>query len=393
MMSSPYYETLPLPADGDLPPLEAYLDDLRLAQSAVDWRPVKAATAMREPYRLLTRDDLASTQTARDLVRGVLPRFGIAGIYGASMSGKGFWLIGFAAACGEGGDWFGLPVEKVRVVYVVLEGAAGMPKRITAWEIENGRPYPDDVVFVMQPYNLRCSDDTAALVEAVRASGFAGGLVIIDTLNQASPGSDENSSRDMGEIIAATRRIQTELGGLVLLVSHVGKDQSKGLRGHSSLMAALDAAVEVRREGDRREWLVAKSKDDKDGAIHGFRLRVIDAGVDDDGQTITSCVVVPEEPAEAYIRKTKIPAGGNQRIVWDALGELLRGAGAERPTTAPKDLPAGRPAVRLENAISKLHGRLPEVEPKRQKERITQAITGLVNRGVLVLRAGWVWAA
>ncbi len=63
-------------------------------------------------------------------------------------------------------------------------------------------------------------------------------------------------------------------GGLVVLVHHTGKDATKGLRGHSSLFAALDAAIEVSRSGERREWILAKSKDGRDGSTHPFKLRV-----------------------------------------------------------------------------------------------------------------------
>ena len=82
----------------------------------------------------------------------------------------------------------------------------------------------------------------------------------IDTLNQAAPGMDENSSEAMGEAIAAIKSIQAELGGLAMLVHHTGKDAARGLRGHSSLHAALDAAIEVRRDDGRREWKKYKTK-------------------------------------------------------------------------------------------------------------------------------------
>ena len=40
--------------------------------------------------------------------------------------------------------------------------------------------------------------------------------------------------------------LQATLGGLVLAIHHSGKDAGRGLRGHSSLHAALDAVIEVR---------------------------------------------------------------------------------------------------------------------------------------------------
>jgi hypothetical protein len=89
-------------------------------------------------------------------------------------------------------------------------------------------------------------------------------------------------------------------GGLVVLVHHTGKDESKGLRGHSSLFAAMDAVVTVSRDGDRREWRMGKSKDGADGEAHTFKLQVEPLGFDEHGDSLTSCVVVPtnEPPKE-----------------------------------------------------------------------------------------------
>jgi hypothetical protein len=63
------------------------------------------------------------------------------------------------------------------------------------------------------------------------------------------------------------------------------------MRGHSSLIAALDAAIEVTRSGDQRSWQVAKSKDGEDGTAHPFKLEVVELGMDNDGDPITSCVI------------------------------------------------------------------------------------------------------
>ena len=122
-----------------------------------------------------------------------------------------------------------------------------------------------------------------------------GAVVILDTLNRAAPGADENSSKDMGAILEAAKALQRLTGGLVVLVHHTGKDATKGLRGHSSLFAALDAALEVTRTGDRREWALTKSKDGEDGLRHAFNLRVVSLGADSDGLPVSSCVVMPDD--------------------------------------------------------------------------------------------------
>lgn len=345
--------------------------------------PAKAAAG----YQILSPSDVLSSPILRDLVKGIFPCVGVGGIIGASMSGKGFVNFNLMAVMAEGGYWFGYRVDKVPVIYVCLEGAGGLHKRIRAWEMKNGRAYPD-IGIITASFNLRDPAQVAALIAAIRAAGFTGGVIVLDTLAQAAVGADENSSRDMGELLAALQEIQAALGGLVLVVHHLGKDTARGARGHSSFTAALDASIEVRREGDRRSWVVAKAKDDSDGAEHFFRLEVVDVGEDADGEQITSCVVVPEESTADVMRRTLPPKSGNQKIIWDAIGELLRNSKYFGKAGAP----AGRPCVELEAAVDQLRTRL-VVEKKRQTERTRAALTGLIEHGHLILREGWIWCA
>jgi hypothetical protein len=345
--------------------------------------PAKAAAG----YQILSPADLLSSPTVRDIVLGVLPPVGIGGIVGASMSGKGFLIFDLMAILAEGGCWFGCRVDKVRVIYICLEGAGGLHKRIRAWEKKNGRKYPD-IGIITSSFDLRNPAQVAALIATIRDAGFAGGVIVIDTLAQAAPGTDENSSRDMGEIIAALQSIQAALGGLVLTVHHLGKDATRGPRGHSSFLASLDACIEVRRDGDRRSWVVAKVKDDADGAEHFFRLEIVELGEDEDGESITSCIVAPDESPTDAMRRTLPPKSGNQRIIWDAIGELLR----ESKTFGKAGAPGGRPCIEIEPAIDRLRTRL-ACDPKRQTERTRDAITGLVGRGLLILRDDWIWCA
>lgn len=164
---------------------------------------------------------------------------------------------------------------------------------------------------MLQPFKLTEPQDVADLAAVVPA----GAVVFLDTLNRAAPTADENSSRDMGEILEAAKRLQAATGGLVVLVHHTGKDSARGLRGHSSLFAAMDAAVEVSRDGDRREWKVSKSKDGQDGAALPFGLEVLTLGTDEHGDTITSCVVTPGESSASRAPRLT-PA---QRMARDSL--------------------------------------------------------------------------
>lgn len=335
-------------------------------------------------FRLLGSADLHALPPLAWRVRGVLPAQGLAGLYGPSGSGKSFLALDAAAAIAEGAGWFGYRVKPAPVVYCALEGEAGFRLRVAAWEQAKGRTLPAGLRLVLQSFKLTDLQDVDDIAAAVLSAG-ACAVTILDTLNRAAPEADENASADMGRIIEAAKALQRLTAGLVVVVHHTGKDATKGLRGHSSLFAALDAAVEVTRDGDRREWKVAKAKDGQDGAGHPFRLEVVDLGEDDEGEPVTSCAVAPDDSPQDMTR-SRLPKGGNQKVVLDALGELLRKSSAFGRAGAPPT----RPCVETESAVEAIAPRL-TCEPLRRKERTRQALTGLVASGVLTCREGWLW--
>jgi hypothetical protein len=265
-------------------------------------------------FRLLTGADLRDLPPLAWRVRGALPAHGLAGIYGASASGKSFLALDIGAAIAEGGEWFGYRVKPAPVVYVALEGEAGFRLRVAAWEQGNGRPLPSGPRLVLQPFRLTDPQDVPDLAAAALTAG-AGAVTMLDTLNRAAPEADENASADMGRIIEAAKNLQRLTAGLVVLVHHSGKDAANGLRGHSSLFAALDAAVEVTREGDRREWKTAKAKDGQDGATHPFRLEVVELDSAPGAMTIASQGLtalrwLAERRARAAAGRQPAPDGG-----------------------------------------------------------------------------------
>ena len=146
----------------------------------------------------------------------------------------------------------------------------------------------------------------------------------------------------------------------------------------------------MRRDGDRWEWVIAKSKDGEDGEAHPFKLDIVELGTDEDGEPITSCVIHPLEKSAETLRRPLPPKSGNQRIVWDTLGEIFRKAGSVKPEGAPDTLPQGRPCITLEAAIEQTRNRL-VCDLKRQTERAQAAIRGLVDRGILCHEGGFLW--
>lgn len=332
-------------------------------------------------YKLWSGASIAALPWPTWRIRNVMPAEGVVAGYGASGSGKSFLFFDMGAAIAEErGTWFGYRVEGAPVVYAALEGEAGLRRRVQAWEIHHGRPLPERMLLMLQSFKLTDPKDVRDFAAVVAP----GAVVFIDTLNRAAPNADENSSKDMGEILQGAKRLQGLIDGLVVLIHHTGKDASKGLRGHSSLFAAMDAAVEVTRDGDRRRWSVAKSKDAEDGTGRAFKLAVVELGLDEVGDLATSCVVTSDLAAEE-IKRARLPQGGNQRIALDALRPHFRTGQLGRPGAPPL-----RPCIELQQSIILVAGHL-TCDADRRAERARTAITGLVSRGVLGCSEGWLW--
>jgi len=331
-------------------------------------------------FTLLNYGDLSNLPPLKWLVKGVLPGSGIAGIYGPSGSGKSFLCLDLAIAIAQGASWFGRRVKAAPVIYAALEGEAGFQQRVEAWKIHYGKELPSDLRFMLQPLKLTTNDDVTDFAKILPK----GCVVFIDTLNRAAPTSDENNSKDMGTIIEAAKRLQTITGGLIVLVHHTGKNVLSGLRGHSSLLAALDAAIEVSRNGDLREWTVAKAKDGEDGNAEQFKLKVEMIGVDEDGDVITSCVVIRDTSVNLISTKP-VPQGSNQKLVMSALRPLFKSGVAGKAGAPPM-----AQCIELEAAVTAGAAKLTSA-PDKRTSRAREAITGLLTRGVIEISEGWLW--
>ena len=102
------------------------------------------------------------------------------------------------------------------------------------------------------------------------------------------------------------------------------------MRGHSSLIAALDAAIEVTRKGDIRTLRLDKVKEGMDGLTQDFQLAVIELNYARDKTEMTSCVVEPI--ARQKKEKTLTPA------LKYALGSFIKACEAEGTESVHKDI-------------------------------------------------------
>lgn len=179
----------------------------------------------------------------------------------------------------------------------------------------------------------------------------------------------------MGIVIDRAKQLQLATGGLVVLISHTGKDASKGLRGHSSLFAAIDAAILVSREGDARRWKVDKAKDGKDGIEFGFRLHVVGLGIDEDGDPVESCVVVPDPTAVG--REAK-PLTGNRQLAHATLHEAA-------PLHGVLAVDGGFRGVPIEAWRAAFYSKSPADNEEAKRKAFGRARADLIEMGLIAL--------
>ena len=268
---------------------------------------------------LMTAAQLRQIPAPPYVVRSVFPAQGLAAIYGEPGAGKSFLALHLAHAIATGTpDWFGFRVRQRPVVYVALEGVWGIGKRTIAMELHSKQLCPDQLRFWCRNIHLLTGDGIDLLASEIVAAVGNGAVVIVDTLNQASPGADENTSQDMGRIIANSKRLAAAVEGLAILVHHAGKNRAQGLRGHSSLHAAMDVVLEVATvDGKHKAWSITKAKDDSSDVRRDFDLVAYTVGQDEDGDPVTSCAV--QHTVHAALLKLKAPTGKHQKA---ALAEL-----------------------------------------------------------------------
>ena len=243
-------------------------------------------------FPVLTASEFANRPAPRWIIKHVLPEAELVVLYGASGSGKTFMALDMAGAIARGLPWRGKRTKQGRVVYIAAEGAGGFRNRMQAYAMQHEVDLNTlNIGVINAAPNFLEKIDALDVVRSIKASGGAD-VVVVDTFAQVMPGGNENAGEDMGKAMSHCKGIHRATGAVVILVHHAGKDSSKGARGWSGLRAAADAELEVVRTPTGRMMRLSKQKDGEDEIEWGFDLEVVQIGVDEDLEAITSCVVI-----------------------------------------------------------------------------------------------------
>lgn len=236
--------------------------------------------------RLFTVSEFLQRPPKQWLVDRVLGVQDFALLYGESGHGKTHVGLDFAYACATGAATFADTFQITRpltVAYASGEGLGGLADRLRAVSRYYGTPDVPLYLFSDIPQLFAAYGENGAIpfVSAWQQLAKAGrvpaqlDVLILDTLHNATAGSDENSAKDAGVTQAALRLLRDELGCAVLLLHHANKSGSSE-RGSTALRASCDTVLRAQKVGKDYTLACEKLKDAETWPALSFALVAVD---------------------------------------------------------------------------------------------------------------------
>jgi len=337
----------------------------------------------------------------RFLIAGVIYQGTLIIVYGRPGVGKSFIVLDICVHIATNRDWMGKKTAKVKgkVVYITSESqAAAVNDRRLAFE----RKYPDlkdaPLGILVHDFDMMTANDRKndpdELIRQLRDQGPIA-MIVFDTMSATMGGASDTSQAATQQYFNTCERIGKALGCAVMVVHHSGKDETKGPRGSSAILGAVDTELLVTD-------CCVKSLKQRNTDSSSFRLnfafeRVI-IGTDEDGNPITSQVPVRIEAPSAEPERT-LPK--SQEVVMRELFRLSDEEGmspkaAAMATGAPlfTDMDPDTRIVRLERLVAT--PRLREMKTSTRNGVIQslakQGRIGILRTNVNGQRsAGFVW--
>jgi AAA domain/DnaB-like helicase N terminal domain len=179
---------------------------------------------------MISARDLCSKPppTPPEIIEGILHQGSKMALGGGSKSFKTWTLLELSICVATGRDWLGFPTAKGGVLYVNFElPAFAIEKRIREICGAMFVDVPENLIV----WNLRGHAASAATIlpmisQKAKAAGFT--LIILDPLYKLLGERDENTSRDMTNLMNHVERLAVDTGAAVAFGSHYSKGNQSG---------------------------------------------------------------------------------------------------------------------------------------------------------------------
>jgi hypothetical protein len=316
-------------------------------------------------FELFTAEDAMTMPPISFLIDGYLPKKSFSMLYGPPGSGKSFLALEMALSIAHGRQWRSRDVVKSAVIYLASEGFAGMGQRLKGWYAHNQVSDHCDLRFIRVPVDFLQTEEVEKLIRTINLANLNVSLIVVDTVARSFSG-DENSAQEMGAFIKACSALSAATDAAVMGVHHSSKDRSRGLRGSSALLGAVDTVIGV--DKDDAGIIDVKIEKQKD-AVEAEPIKLALQQVSINGGSSAVLIDVDSE-AEADRRPN---LSTRESIALDALTNLLNDLKVQ------------------EVSVAQWHDAHKDKAPDTTRPNRSKARDALQVKGYIAIDGGKVW--
>jgi hypothetical protein len=260
------------------------------------------------PFPLNWHGEYHSGINRKWLVKNMIPETGVGLISGQWGTYKTFIAIDLAGAVMTGSPFAGRPVMRQGgVLFLAAEGAGEMQIRLCGLLEAKFPGRTDKLPFAWVEGCPKLTEKRAIhqlegiakqAADRMRSEfGIELALIIVDTMSAAAGFTDENSSSEGQQAMNVLTDLSRCTGAVVMACDHFGKAVETGTRGTSAKEAAADVVIACLGDksvpgnvGDTR-IAVRKLRGGATGAETAYKRQIVQLGVDEDNEPITTCVI------------------------------------------------------------------------------------------------------
>lgn len=231
-------------------------------------------------------DDVLRLPTIDWLVPRQIPARGLSMIYGASGTYKSFFILDHALKLAQTGT---------NILYIAAEGEYGYRQRLQAWlkHYRMDSAAMQAITFVLGSVDLFDPDDSTEFARVIEQ--YKPKMIVVDTFAMCSGIADENSARDMLQIVNACKAMSRNLDAVIVIVHHTNAEGKKE-RGSKVMRNACDTVIRVSL--DDSDVLIESQKTKDTAPFESYRLAPLSIDLDyknNIGEQVTSVVLIPAE--------------------------------------------------------------------------------------------------
>jgi len=244
----------------------------QLVEETPDWQPpsIRGLVMFGEEHRHPPRNWL---------VKGLLGDGELSVVYAPSGGGKSFFGLDISCHIATARSWFDHKVNLSAVLYVCVEGVTGFRLRMTGWRMHMGI---DTAAFAMLPGSIDLMQTKAqkgsesaldiirdCIAEIADRFGIEVRFIVLDTASRMMPGGVDSDPKDMKIFLENVEEIRRATKAHIMVLTHTGKEISRGMRGSTMLRDFADTVIELKKPEDGEKFHIALVDKMKTGMMAG----------------------------------------------------------------------------------------------------------------------------